>query len=114
MTAHFEIKTYSAEIDIEGEGSVEIEPDQAEYEHGEEIELTPEPEEGYVFDHWVINGEVYEEETIEIEIDEDKEIIARFEKEEVEDELNTFLIGAIVIITLVILILVALIMKKKI
>ncbi len=113
VTAHFQINTYSVEIDIEGEGSVEIDPKQDEYEYGEEIELTPEPKEGYVFDHWVINGEIYEEETIEIEMYEDTEITAQFDEKEKDGEiLNPLMIAAIVIAVAIIGAIVAVMMKK--
>jgi len=110
LTAHFEIKTYSPEIDIEGEGSVEIDPEQDEYEYGEEIELTSEPEEGWEFDHWVINGEVYEEENIEFEMYEDIDITVHFEEE--DEILSPLMIAAIVIAVAIIGVIVAVMMKK--
>jgi len=55
LTAHFQIKTYSLEIDQIGDGSVEVEPVQEEYEHGVEVNLTAHPGEGYIFDGWSID-----------------------------------------------------------
>ncbi len=105
-----ELVEYELTLNIQGEGSVEIDPEQDGYEHGKELELTPEPKEEYVFDHWVINGEVYEEEKIEIEIYEDTEITAQFEEE--DEILNPFMIAAIVIAVSIIGAIVAVMMKK--
>src|SRR5690625_7770284 len=52
VTAVFEIQSFSITVQIEGEGSVTLNPDKEEYEPGEEIEATAEAEEGWIFSHW--------------------------------------------------------------
>ncbi|MFO7792291.1 MAG: S8 family serine peptidase [Candidatus Saliniplasma sp.] len=95
VIAHFEIKTYSLNADEKGNGSIEIKPDKEEYEHGEEVNLTAVPDEGYGLSEWagsyksteehititmddykVINAHFLEEANFEVEIiDHDKEVI---------------------------------------
>jgi len=80
-----EISEYTLALDIKGEGNVEIDPDQKEYEHGTEVTLTALADKGWTFSHW--EGDYPEseekEDTIEITMDDEKEITAVFEKEEV-------------------------------
>ncbi len=83
VTAHFQVKTYELTVDTVGEGSVDIEPDKAEYEHGEEVTLTAVPDEGHELVEWESTDETGEE--ITITMDEDKEIAAVFEEEDDDD-----------------------------
>jgi len=80
VTAVFEedVEYYELTVNIEGEGTVEIEPDQDEYEEGTEVELTAVPEEGHVFVEWTGDAERTEEE-ITITMDGNKEITAHFD-----------------------------------
>src|SRR5690625_7367515 len=48
VTAVFEFQSFSITVQIEGEGSVTLNPDKEEYEPGEEIEATAETEEGWI------------------------------------------------------------------
>ncbi len=84
VTALFELKTYELTVNIEGEGSVEKEPDQEEYEHGTEVIVTATPEEGWLFVGWTGDVPEGEEENEEIMVimNEDKELTANFEIKE--------------------------------
>ncbi|MFP4001222.1 MAG: InlB B-repeat-containing protein, partial [Thermoplasmata archaeon] len=52
VTAHFEIKTYTLTVDTVGNGSVDIKPEKTEYDHGDVVNLTAVPDEGYEFVEW--------------------------------------------------------------
>jgi len=78
LTANFEIKTYILSVETVGEGEVEIEPVKTEYEHGEEVNLTAIPEEGWEFAEWT-GDETGTEEEITITMDDDKVLTANFE-----------------------------------
>jgi len=108
VTAHFEVEEYTLTVNTDGEGSVEIEPEKAEYEHGEEVTLTAVPDSGWEFEEWT--GDVPEEEEgeeITITMDDDKEITAVFEE---EDEIPGF---TSTLLLLAIIIAVAIYKKKK-
>jgi len=80
ITSHFEMtEYYELTVNIEGQGTVEIEPDQEEYEDGTEVILTAEPDEGYYFSGWTGDHEGTEEEIVII-MDENKVITAHFEE----------------------------------
>jgi|GEM_PF-2307197 len=79
LTAHFEIKTYVLDVEIVGEGTVDVEPEREEYEEGTEVTLTAVPDEGWHFHEWTGDAEGTEEE-ITIVMDDDKEITAVFEE----------------------------------
>jgi len=80
ITAHFsEIPTYELDIEIEGKGEVEIEPEKDEYEEGTEVDLTAESAEYWEFLEWKCDYEGSEEE-IKITMDSDKTITAVFEE----------------------------------
>ncbi len=82
-----EMDTYELTVTVEseGQGEVEITPDQESYEEGTEVELTAIPEDGWRFSEWTGDYEG-EEETITVTMDEDKEITAHFEEDVEEDE----------------------------
>jgi hypothetical protein len=53
VTASFAAQPVTLEVDVVGQGSVEIEPDQGtEYKYGDLVTLTAVPAEEWVFDHW--------------------------------------------------------------
>ncbi len=81
ITAWFEVHEYDLDLSIEGKGNVDIDPDQEEYEHGTEVTLTANPEEGWYFVEWSWDYTGTEEE-ITVTMDGDKEIVANFEKNE--------------------------------
>jgi len=45
-------KLYTLDIDVTGEGTVTKNPDKLEYTHGEEVQLTALPDEGWSFANW--------------------------------------------------------------
>jgi len=79
----FEEFTYTLVVTVEGEGTVDIEPDIQEYTYGTEVTLKATPLDGWELDSWDGTDESGEE--ITITMDEDKEITAVFEMEEDED-----------------------------
>ncbi len=80
ITAHFEIKTYELNIYEEGEGSISVDPIKDEYEHGMEVNLKAQPEEGWEFSRWSGDHDSVERD-INISITSDMEITAHFMKE---------------------------------
>jgi len=87
ITANFEeeeVKTYNLTINIEGEGDVQIEPNQDEYEEGTDVTLTADSDDGWYFDMWTGDHGSSEKE-ITITMDTDMEITANFEEEEGEE-----------------------------
>ncbi len=72
-------ETHELTLDIQGEGEVEVSPDQEEYLQGTEVTLTAVPEDDWRFVEWTGDAEGTEEE-VTITMDEDKEITAAFEE----------------------------------
>ncbi len=74
---------YELTVNIDGEGTVEVDPDQEEYEGGTEVSLTAVPDDGWEFVEWTGDYES-EEEEITMTMDQHKEIPARFVEGEIE------------------------------
>ena len=73
---------YDLTLEIEGQGSVEIEPSEGPYEEGTEVTITADPDTGYVFDHW--EGDASGDGNPKtITMNEDKQITAVFDEEQV-------------------------------
>ncbi len=70
--------SYSLTVDVEGFGTVEIDPEEVEYVEGDEVTLTAIPEEDWYFVEWTGDYEGTEEE-ITIIMDSDKQVTAHFE-----------------------------------
>ncbi len=86
ITAVFEeevTETYEVTIQIEGNGTVEIDPDQDEYEEGTVVTLTAVPHEGSGFSYWEGDHPAFSryESQIEITMDSDKDLTAHFVEE---------------------------------
>jgi len=83
---------YTLEIDVEGEGTVEVDgevvetPYSEEYWEGTDVELNAIPEEGWEFNGWT-GAHDSEEEQITVTMDEDKALTANFVDPDVEHEL---------------------------
>jgi len=52
LVANFALKTYELRVNVLGNGSVQKSPDLDKYLHGEIVELTAEPAQGWSFDSW--------------------------------------------------------------
>ncbi|MEF8874253.1 MAG: PKD domain-containing protein [Candidatus Thermoplasmatota archaeon] len=72
-----EIDHYNLTVNTNGEGTVEIDPVQEEYEEGTEVNLTANATEGWYFEEWTGDYTGTEEE-ITITMDEDKTVAANF------------------------------------
>jgi|GEM_PF-6326274 len=81
VTASFEQHEYTLEVDVEGEGTVDIEPDKEEYEPGTEVDLTATADEHWYFVEWTGDYSGTEEE-ITVTMDGDKSVTAWFEQHE--------------------------------
>jgi hypothetical protein len=72
-----ERKTYTLATTVIGQGSVARDPDREEYAHGETVQLTANPSEGWTFNCW--SGDyIGSENTINIFMDSNKNVIAGF------------------------------------
>ncbi len=71
---------YNLDVNVDGEGSVESDPDQDKYEEGTQVTLTAMADEGWSFDEWTGDYEGTENE-ITIEMDGDKTVTAHFMEE---------------------------------
>ena len=77
VTAVFEANTYTLTVNIDGQGSVDRDPYQGEYEHGTSVLLTAEPYSGYSMYNW--SGDIESMQSqIDVVMTEDKEVKAKF------------------------------------
>jgi len=76
---------HTLNVTIEGEGAVEIDPDEDDYRTGAEVELIANPDEGWEFVEWT-GDESGTASTITVTMNEDKEITAVFKEEEIDPE----------------------------
>lgn len=83
ITAIFQLKQYSLEVNTEGSGSVVIDPVQEFYNHGTTVNLTAIPSEGWEFSGWS-GDRVATESVIQIEFVNDVILTALFEREDFE------------------------------
>ena len=58
ITAVFEKEEYELAIKVEGDGVVEIDPDQEKYHYGGEVTLTAVPDDGWEFKEWIVGDKV--------------------------------------------------------
>jgi len=80
IVAIFEKKDYPLTVLVEGEGTVSeqvIQEKTTDYEHGTVVQLTPEPTSGWEFEEWLGDAEG-DENPLEVTVDRDTEITARF------------------------------------
>jgi len=106
LIVHFEISEYDLEINVDGDGATEPGEGSNTYEHSEVVKVQAYPEEGWKFSHW--EGDVppseEEQDTINITIDEDKEITGYFEEkpeERGEDEETTGILSYISLVQII-------------
>jgi len=77
VTAVFEANTYTLEVKIEGEGTVDRNPHEAEYEHGTSVLLTTNPNSGHHLYKWT--GDVESNQSqVEVIMTENKEITVKY------------------------------------
>ena len=78
VTAIFKRESHSLDVETDGNGSVSMDTDENEHLHGESVELTAEPDEGWNFVEW--KGDLRSSDNpATITVDEDKEVTAVFE-----------------------------------
>ncbi len=76
---------YELTIEVEGEGTTEPVAGVHVYEEGTEVLLTAEPEEGWEFEKWLVNGIDIADSTVQVTIDGDKTATAYFAQDETSD-----------------------------
>ncbi len=92
-TIELAYEMYTLTIDKEGEGSVRVDGDWVDLPYEEEIpagtsvELRARSASHWSFDEWEVNGETYDERSIDIVMDHDIEATAHFSERDVPDEL---------------------------
>ena len=99
VTAIFieEVAEYSLNVTIEGEGSVDKDPDKSSYTEGEEVTLTASAASGWSFKEW--DGDLSgSTNPVTITLDDDKSVTAIFEEDEPEEytlTINTEGLGSV-------------------
>ena len=97
LAAHFAEEetrpTYNLDVTVEGQGSVEIDPYEEEYEEGAEVTLEVVPEEGWVFNEWALEDVINEDDeddqdVITLTMDSNRKVIAYFVEDVGEHELE--------------------------
>ncbi|MEM7131405.1 MAG: hypothetical protein AAF702_34140 [Chloroflexota bacterium] len=84
VTATFLAKPFTIDVDIEGSGTVTLDPDTPFYSPGEQVKLMAEASVGWAFDGW--DGDLMGQEPFEtIEVTKDHLIKAKFRSETVGD-----------------------------
>lgn len=101
ITAEFEKERHELSIDIDGEGEV-IRPEGeiSSHEHGDEIILEVEPDEGYDFSGWTGDTDTIDDpdsDLSSIEMTDDHDITAEFESENIELEMKWIIIAILAI-----------------
>jgi len=77
VTAIFAKESYALTVTIDGQGSVQKNPDQQEYEYGTTVDLTASPASGWDFDKW--QGDITgTNNPVQLTIDAEKQITAVF------------------------------------
>ena len=78
-----EVDEYELEIVVDGEGSTDPQEGTHKYEEGENVVITAEAEDGWEFKEWT--GDCSGSGDCEVTMDEDKQVNAVFEEEEVDE-----------------------------
>ncbi len=79
ITGHFE-EYYFLNVNMDGEGQIQVDPEKEKYDPDEEVTLTAQPEEGWQFFEWTGDHTRIEHE-ITLIMNEDKNITADFREE---------------------------------
>lgn len=116
VTAQFEedVETYELDVNIEGQGTVNISPESTVYQEGAVVTLTANPASGWSFSHWSGDASGSERE-ITVTMDEDKTITAHFIEDDDDEEPSDFLSDnwwLLLILVLVVIIILVLVMKR--
>ncbi|MFW5898782.1 MAG: InlB B-repeat-containing protein, partial [Candidatus Saliniplasma sp.] len=98
VTAHFVyVEMFELTVNIEGSGSVDIFPDQAEYEDGTLVDIHALPSDGWEFSHWTgdIPDEYEYSSYISVSMDRDRTLTAHF-VEEIPDDVDRYHLDTVV------------------
>ncbi len=77
------LEDYDLNVETQGKGEIEIDPNQNAYEYGTEVDLTAIPADGWYLDEW--NGTDKTGKTITITMDSDKDITVRFSEKSAQE-----------------------------
>ncbi|NBC03123.1 MAG: BspA family leucine-rich repeat surface protein, partial [Bacteroidetes bacterium] len=77
VTAVFEMNTFTLTVNIDGQGTVDRNPTEGEYEYGTTVRLTANPQSGHQFYQWSGDAESNQLQ-VEVMMDRDKEVTATF------------------------------------
>ncbi|MFW6142523.1 MAG: InlB B-repeat-containing protein [Candidatus Saliniplasma sp.] len=106
---------HTLDVDIEGEGTVDMDPEKEYYEPGTEVTLTADPDSDWTFVKW--GGDMpegdEENDTLTVTIDEDKQITAIFEEDKDIIDKITDKSGLTYIFLLLVVVTAVVIYKKK-
>ncbi len=80
-------ENYTLTVNTDGQGTVDVNPDQYEYEEGTEVTITANADQGWIFQEWTGDHSGIDDQ-ITVTMDEDKEVTAHF-KEDTDHEINT-------------------------
>lgn len=90
LKASFEKKTYPLSVTIDGEGTVQEQviiqgsTSETQYKAGTTVRLTANPNEGWEFSLWVVDGEVITDNPIEVSIEKGREATVFFKRSQFE------------------------------
>lgn len=81
----YEFDAHTLNLTVEGEGDTTPAPGTYLLANSSEVELTASPKPGWEFSHWTVGVENYTEESITIQMNDDKSVSAKFKREDEDD-----------------------------
>ncbi|MFO7793046.1 MAG: hypothetical protein R6W73_08750, partial [Candidatus Saliniplasma sp.] len=106
---------YTLTVDTDGDGSVEIDPNQEEYEEGTQVNLTAVPDDGWTFKEWTGDHTGTETE-ISVTFDGNRTITAVFEEDSesaTDDFMSNYWWTIVIAIIAVVVLLAVVLMRGK-